>query len=52
MFVFGKQVMGSTYVKLLVALKEVPKEMSLDTLLNLSCRFRNSKMSFATSIVN
>ena len=52
MFVFGKQVLGSSYAKLLVALEKMSTEMSLDTLSSLSCRSRISKMSFATSIVN
>ena len=36
MFVFGKQVLGSTYLKLLLALEKMSTEMSLDTLSNLS----------------
>ena len=52
MFVLEKQVLGNACIKLLVALEKMSTEMSLDTLSNLSCRSRNSKMSFATSIVN
>ena len=38
---FGKQVLGITYVKLLVALEKLSREMSLDSLSNLSLRPRN-----------
>ena len=51
-FVFGKQVLGSTYVKLLVALEKISSEMRLDTLPKLSCRSRNSNIYVAISIVN
>ena len=49
---FGEQVEGSIYMKVLVVLVKICTEMWLDSLSNVSLRFRNPKKSFATSMVN
>ena len=42
---YGKQVLGSIYVKLLVALEKLSRDIYLDSLSNLSLRPRTSKTS-------
>ena len=47
-----KQVLGSTYVELLVALAKIFTEMRLHSLSNVSLRSRNSKTSSVAAIAN
>ena len=52
MLFLEKEMLGSTYVKLLVALAKISTEIHLHSLSNVSLRSRNSKLYSATSLVN
>ena len=52
MLFLEKEMLGSTYVKLLVALAKISTKIHLYSLSNVSLRSRNSKLYSATSLVN